>query len=129
MLSELQRRIVLAMPGDSKLDAIEGDDHRSGADRRGAQICSVAVADALVAPPRWSRRDLVERELESVVLARLGSAPLADAVPAVDGRDVEPGHRGVAVVYFTEVLGRGMRGGPIGRESVERRLQRDDAKT
>jgi hypothetical protein len=59
-------------------------------------------ADALVAPPRWSRRDLVERELESVVLARLGSAPLADAVPAVDGRDVEPGHRGVAVSYFTE---------------------------
>src|SRR5450755_236778 len=41
-------------------------------------------------------------EPESVVLARLSSAPLADAVPAVDGRDVEPGHRRVAVPYFTD---------------------------
>ena len=56
------------MLGDAKLDAIEGDDHRSGADRRGAQTCSVAVRRrAGRAPPRWSRRDLVERELESVV--------------------------------------------------------------
>jgi hypothetical protein len=39
---------------------------------------------------------------ESVVLARLSSAAPADAVPAVDGRDVEPGHRGVAMPYFTE---------------------------
>jgi hypothetical protein len=36
------------------------------------------------------------------VLARLSSAALADAVPAVDGRDVEPGHRRVAVPYFIE---------------------------
>ena len=46
-------------------------------------------------------------KLESVVLARLRSAPLADAVPAVDGRDVEPGHRGVAVRYFTETWAAG----------------------
>jgi hypothetical protein len=45
--------------------------------------------------------------LESVVLARLDSAPLTDAVPAVDGRDVEPGHRGVAVSHFTETWAAG----------------------
>ena len=41
------------------------------------------------------------------MLAPLRSAPLADAVPAVDGRDVEPGHRGVAVSYFTEIWAAG----------------------
>jgi hypothetical protein len=46
-------------------------------------------------------------ELESVVLARLRSAPLTDAVPSVDGRDFEPGHRGVAVRYFTETSAAG----------------------
>ena len=46
-------------------------------------------------------------ELESVVLARLRSAPLTDAVPAVYGRDVEPGHRGVAVPYFTDTWAAG----------------------
>jgi hypothetical protein len=58
-------------------------------------------ADALAAR-RDGRDAILSSELESVVLARLGSAPLADAVPAVYGRDVEPGHRGVAVSYFTE---------------------------
>jgi hypothetical protein len=43
-----------------------------------------------------------EAELESVVLARVRSAPLTDAVAAMDGRDVEPGHRGVAVTHFTD---------------------------
>jgi hypothetical protein len=46
-------------------------------------------------------------ELESVVLARLRSAPLTDAVPSVDGRDVEAGHRGVTVGYFSETRAAG----------------------
>jgi hypothetical protein len=41
------------------------------------------------------------------MLARLRSAPLTDAVPSVDGRDVEPGHRGVAVSYFSETRAAG----------------------
>ncbi len=41
-------------------------------------------------------------EFDSIVLAHLPSAALADAVPAVNRRDIEPGHRRVTMSYFTE---------------------------
>jgi len=34
----------------------------------------------------------------SVVLACVANAALADAVPAVDRRDADPGHRGIAML-------------------------------
>ena len=58
--------------------------------------CPVPCRTGRSRPGSWTRRQ------GSVVRVRLPSAALADAVAAVDGRDVEPGHRGVAVPYFTE---------------------------
>ena len=86
------------------------------ADERPSNVIEDLPSSAATTASPPNRSSVHAELVTSVALARLQNAAIADAMPAVDGRDVEPNHRRVAMPHFTESCA-------TGREAVRSRLR------